>query len=302
MPSTFGTTIPADPAERARRLHRRQHEVTGERSTDDRHRPRNTRRGSQRPRAPRAAAAADRHPPLHRARLVARPLDDAARRLRRDRAHLPDPLGGPLGSDLVQRPARHGRDRDVPDRLPDRDRRLRLLGLLLLGQADEARGPLGARRASLAGLLPSQHRPQGDRGPVPGHDDDLLRHRRVPGDDLPRRARAAGRPVLQPADLQRARLRARGADDLHVRRAGLRRPRELRDPADDRLRRHGVPAAERALVLAAPDRRRDHARRPGHARRRPVGGLDVLRAALLAPAARAGVLQHGRAVGGAARS
>ncbi len=63
------------------------------------------------------------------------------------------------------------------------------------------------------------------------------------------------------------------------------------------VRRHGVPAAERALVLAAPDRRRRHARRDDHARRRPVGRLDVLRAALLASAARPGVLQHGRAVG-----
>ena len=35
----------------------------------------------------------------------------------------------------------------------------------------------------------------------------------------------------------------------------VRRARQLRDPADDRRRRHGVPAPERALVLAAADRR-----------------------------------------------
>ena len=70
-----------------------------ERSTDDRD-SRSTDIASthNRPRPPRAAAAPDRHPPLHRARLVARALDDAARRLRRARARLPDPLGGALGS------------------------------------------------------------------------------------------------------------------------------------------------------------------------------------------------------------
>ncbi len=40
------------------------------------------------------------------------------------------------------------------------------------------------------------------------------------------------------------------------------------------------------------------AARHDHARRRAVGGLDVLRAALLPPAARPDLLQHGRAVGG----
>ena len=169
--------------------------------------------------APRAAAAADRDPPLHRTRLVARALDDAARRLHRARARLPDPLGRPLGPDLVRAAARHRRDGHVPDRLPDRDRLLRLLGLLLLGQADPAGGPLGPRRAQVAGLLPPEHRPQGDRRPVPRHDDDVLRHRRLPGDALPRRARPAGRPVLQPADVQRPDLGARGADDLRRRRA-----------------------------------------------------------------------------------
>ena len=41
----------------------------------------------------------------------------------------------------------------------------------------------------------------------------------------------------------------------------------------------------------------DAPRRHGHARRRALRRLDVLRAALLTPAARAGVLQHGRPVG-----
>ena len=162
---------------------------------------------------------------------------------------------------------------------------------------DRGRRPLQPRSEELARLLPDQHRPQGDRDPVRRHDDLLLLLRRPARDALPRGARASGRPVLQPADVQRPGLRPRGADDLPVHHPGVRRSRELRDPADARGRRHGVPAAERAVVLAAADRR-DHAdRRHGRARRRPVGRLDVLRAALLAPAGRAGVLQHGACSG-----
>ena len=41
------------------------------------------------------------------------------------------------------------------------------------------------------------------------------------------------------------------ADDLPVHHPGLRRDRELRDPADDRGAGHGVPAPERPLVLDA---------------------------------------------------
>ena len=67
--------------------------------------------------------------------------------------------------------------------------------------------------------------------------------------------------------------------------------------ADDRRARHGVPAAERALVLAAADRR-DHDAlelpRPG---RRVRGRLDELRAALRRPAARERLLLDGRPVG-----
>ena len=84
------------------------------------------------------------------------------------------------------------------------------------------------------GLLQGQHRPQGDRCPVPHHNLHLLHLRRPDGDALPRRARAAGHAVHGHADVQRPRLDARGADDLRVHHPRLRRPRELRRPADAR--------------------------------------------------------------------
>ena len=57
---------------------------------------------------------------------------------------------------------------------------------------DPGRGPLRPRREELAGLLPRQHRPQGDRRPVPRHDDLLLPRRRDARDARPRRAGQAG--------------------------------------------------------------------------------------------------------------
>ena len=126
----------------------------------------------------------------------------------------------------------------------------------------------------LEGLLPGQHRPQGDRDPV-RHDDDLLLPRRRPaGDGRTRRARAAGDAVHRHGDLQRPLLGARLADDLPLRHPGLRRARELRHPADDRRAGHGVPAPERAVVLDAADRRDDDARRASSSRAgrsRPAG-------------------------------
>ena len=80
--------------------------------------------------------------------------------------------------------------------------------------------------------------------------------------------------------LQRLLHRPRDADDLPVHHPGVRGARELRRAADARRPRHGVPASERALVLAAADRRPDARRlvpRPGRSSGR---GLDGLRAAL----------------------
>ena len=203
----------------------------------------------------------------------------------RDRARLP--LVGGLGAAL-QVAGDHGR-RDADggaDRLPRRDRRVRLLGPVRDRLADRAGGPLDARRAQLARLLPPEHRPQGDRDPVPRHDDLLLRRRRPDGDDVPRRARAARHAVRGQPDLQRPGLGARGADDLPVRHPGVRRARELRDPADDRRAGHGVPAPERALVLAAADRRLHDAAQLPRPGRRVRDRLDGLRAVIQRPAAR----------------
>ena len=147
------------------------------------------------------------------------------------------------------------------------------------------------------GLLQGQHRPQGDRRPVPRDDVRLLHARRPDGDALPRRAGAARHAVHGHADLQRPRLHARGADDLRLHHPCLRGPRELRGAADARCPRHGLPAAERALVLVPPDRGHDVPLQLPRPRRRLRDRLDELRAARIRAADRPGLLQHGRPVG-----
>ena len=72
--------------------------------------------------------------------------------------------------------------------LPARHRLLRLLGQLHGRLADEPEDHSDARRLQLARLLQGQHRPQGDRHPVPGHDVHLLPDRRPARGGLPRRA------------------------------------------------------------------------------------------------------------------
>ena len=59
-------------------------------------------------------------------------------------------------------------------------------------------------------------------------------------------------------------------DGLPGRRPGLGRVRQLPGPADDRGARHGVPAAERVLVLDVPARRRRAARRASSRRAAPA--------------------------------
>ena len=168
------------------------------------------------------------------------------------------PLVGRLAPDLVRRDHRaRRRAHRRPGRLPRGDRRLRLLGALRDRVADGARGSLRTRRVQLEGLLPRQHRPQGDRDAVPGDDDLLLPRRRPPRDARAGGAREAGDAVLRQPDVQRPLLGPRLADDLPVRHPGVRGAGELRRSADAGRTRHGVPAAERALVLAAADRR-DH--------------------------------------------
>ena len=95
-----------------------------------------------------------------------------------------------------------------------------------------------------------------------------------------RRAGAAGPAGRRLEHLQRPLLGPRRADDLPGRDPDLRGARELRDPADDRRAGHGVPAPERAQLLAAAGRGRDDDRElPRPRRRRLQHRLDRLRAA-----------------------
>src|SRR5256714_14839411 len=71
---------------------------------------------------------------------------------------------------------------------------------------------------------------------------------------------------------------ARDDDDLPVRRAGLDRIRELHHSIADRRAGHGLPEAERPVLLAAA-RRRDHPLRRA-ARRPALVGPDLVRPAL----------------------
>ena len=124
-----------------------------------------------------------------------------------------------------------------------------------LGGPTRAEDHSGHGAHELEGLLPRQHRPQGDRRPVPLDDVLLLHHRRPCGDGRARRAGEAGDAGHRQPGLQRLLHDPRDADDLPVHHPGLRRAGELRRAADARRARHGVPAAERAVVLAAADRR-----------------------------------------------
>ena len=218
-------------------------------------------------------------------------------RLRRRRHRHRDgyPLGAGLRRDLELRGRRHLR----PDLLGDRVHRRHRLLRLLVGLPDRlahvgAGGSLRPRRVQLARLLQGQHRPQGDRHPVPGADLHLLHDRWRAGRGRPRRAGAAGDAVRLAGRLQRTVLGACDADDLPVHHPVVRRPGELRGAADAGRPGHGVPAAERAVLLAVAARRPDLSDvvRRGRVRRR----LDELRAAVGAEPARGHVLHDRRAV------
>ena len=175
-----------------------------------------------------------------------------------------------LRAAVRRRPDRDGDPARRAARLPGRHRRLRLLGPLDDRPADPARGPLRPRRPQLEGLLPGQHRPQGDRHPVHGHRAVLHARRRRAGRGDPGRAGAAGPAGGGPEHLQRPVLGPRLADDLPGRDPDLRGARELRAPADDRRAGHGVPAPERAQLLAAAGRRgHDDGELPGPGRAAP---------------------------------
>ena len=110
------------------------------------------------------------------------------------------------------------------------------------------------RRARAEGLdlLGDHDRSQEDRDHVPGHDVRLLRAGRGRGAADAPAAGAGGQHAAVPADVQRAVHDARDDDGLPVRRARLGRVRQLPRAAHDRGARHGVPEAQRPVVLVLP--------------------------------------------------
>ena len=103
----------------------------------------------------------------------------------------------------------------------------------------------------------------------------LLRRGRDPRAPHARAARDAERDVPDEELVQRGHDDARHDDDLPRRRPDPRRLRQLPRAADDRRARHGVPAPERALVLALPARRHRALAelvREGRRGRTPAGG------------------------------
>ena len=121
-------------------------------------------------------------------------------------------------------------------------------------------------------------RPQADRDPLHRHEPRVLPGRRGDGAADPDAARDARHGFRRPRRLQPALHDARHDDDLPRRRPDLRRLRELPHPADDRRRGHGLPAAERALLLAVPLRWNRAARKLLRRGGRGEYGLDRLSA------------------------
>ena len=112
-----------------------------------------------------------------------------------------------------------------------------------------------ADRAERLARVADHDRSQEDRDHLPLRHLPVLHHRRRGGADHAPPAGAAGRHAGDARDLQRPRDDARHHDDLPVRGAGARGLRQLLRAAHDRRARHGLPAPERALVLAAGLRR-----------------------------------------------
>jgi len=155
-------------------------------------------------------------------------------------------------------PPLHLRRRD-PDRraargaarVPGRDRRLRLLVLLGGRPQDAARGPLGPRRLLVEGLLPHQHTDHKVIGiQYTVNSFIFLLIGGADRDADAGSARAAGRALRGRQHLQRAVLGARHDPDLPVHHPGVRGLGNFVIPLMIGPR-HGLPAAERALVLAA---------------------------------------------------
>ena len=128
-------------------------------------------------------------------------------------------------------------------------------------------------------VLGDHDRPQADRDHVHGPDLRLLHAGRGRGAAHAPAAQPGGQHPPGPRDVQRAVHDARDDDDLPVRRPVHGRLGQLLRAAHDRRPRHGLPAAERALVLAAGRGRASSSTRRCSSPAR--GGLDVLLAAVL---------------------
>ena len=195
----------------------------------------------------------------------------------------------PVRRVLRRRTTRGCRSRSAPSRAPSSTPGWRAAAARARRRERHARsaGPIaaasGSPRAAAArvDLLDVAHddRPQADRRPLQRHGARLLPRRRRDGAADARGAGGSRAQLVERPDLQRAVHDPRHGDDAAVRDAHGRGVRELPDPAPGRRGRHGLPAPERAVVLAVPVRR-DH--RPVGVPRRGRPGrrrLDGLRAA-----------------------
>ena len=127
-------------------------------------------------------------------------------------------------------------------------------------------------------VLADHDRPQADRRDVPLRHLHLVHPRRRDGAGHAPPARPARQHAAQRRDVQQPRLHARRDDDLPLDRPRAGGLRQLLRAVDDRRAGHGLPAAQRALVLAAGGRRRGLLRLA--VLRAAAGGLDLIRPAV----------------------
>ena len=142
--------------------------------------------------------------------------------------------------------------------------------------------PSNRRPSALSALvghrLADHGRPQEDRDPVHRQQLHLLLRRRDPRPRHPQRAGRAGPPVPRQGHLQPGLHDARDDHAVPVHHPGAGGLRELHRAAPARRAGHGLPADQRAELLAAAARRRPHLQRLP-VRRRGGRGLDRLCAA-----------------------
>ena len=139
----------------------------------------------------------------------------------------------------------------------------------------------GARAGPRPARLPDDDRSQAHRHLVHGDGVRLLPDRRRAGDGDPGRARRARLAGGVAGSVQRDVHHAREHHVVPVPGAVRLRPGELLRAAAGRRPRHGVPPAQRPVVLVLPVRRRHDADRVPHRRRRRRLRLDRLHAAVV---------------------